>query len=359
METVRTFIVGPGDNAEENGYKQAHAYTIENEIKGSLKITKVDSVDPILRLKGAQFLLTGGPDGFEDQVLTTDENGEVLVEGLYPGTYTLTETLQPTNYHPPKPTEKTRTFTVEADATKSGKNLHEYSFTIKNDIIGSFKLTKVDWNIPGWRLANAKFLLTGPNGFAQTLLTDWQGEASVQGLYPGRYVVREIEAPLGYHLRTETWTFDVGPGQGKQHYTYTIDNVRITAALRIIKEDKRTPERRLAGAVFQLTSVQDPAFKQLLTTDAWGEAVITGLPLGEYVLTEVQAPKGYVLDKTPTRVLFTVNSYEATIRIPNTRLGGRLPRTGEDSPAPYYIGGMAILMLGLALLMWRPKRKPA
>lgn len=60
-------------------------------------------------------------------------------------------------------------------------------------------------------LAGATFLLTGPNEYSKTLVSDENGIISFDNLMPGTYTLSEISAPDGYKTTTETWTFVVSP----------------------------------------------------------------------------------------------------------------------------------------------------
>lgn len=80
--------------------------TLTNKlIPGSVKLTKVRAGYPNPKLKGAVFTLedetrqTGkDKDGLEPKELTTDDNGERIVENLNPGKYQFVETKAPAGY---------------------------------------------------------------------------------------------------------------------------------------------------------------------------------------------------------------------------------------------------------------------
>ena len=106
-----------------------------------------------------------------------------------------------------------------------------------------------------------------------------------------------------------------------------------------------------------------------------GEITIGNLLPGEYQLTEVQAPNGFILDSRP--VTFTINSDgtvtytggntkitfvnksasedPASFQISNTP-GVELPATGGPGTAAYTASGLA-LMLGAVWMLLRRKRE--
>lgn len=69
--------------------------------------------------------------------------------------------------------------------------------------------------------------------------------------------------------------------------------------IKVIKKDEqsRVP---LAGAKFQLESNKGVVLTG--ETDGKGEYTFTNLPFGDYILTEIAAPKGYILDKIPRSI---------------------------------------------------------
>lgn len=78
--------------------------------------------------------------------------------------------------------------------------------------------------------------------------------------------------------------------------------------LEITKVDADDASKKLAGATFEVYRAENGAAKgdpiQTVTTDQSGTAVVESLELkGQYVLVETAAPEGYLLDKTPVKVV--------------------------------------------------------
>lgn len=69
--------------------------------------------------------------------------------------------------------------------------------------------------------------------------------------------------------------------------------------IKVIKKDEQSTIP-LAGAKFQLESNKGVVLTG--ETDGKGEYTFTNLPFGDYILTEITAPKGYILDKTPRSI---------------------------------------------------------
>ena len=80
--------------------------------------------------------------------------------------------------------------------------------------------------------------------------------------------------------------------------TQTITNTKITADLKLLKVDTNNHRTILPGAVFALyknNGDDQPGgvVKENITTGANGQATVTGLVPGKYILRETKAPTGY------------------------------------------------------------------
>ena len=303
---------------------EAQSLMLYNSRKGSLTIRKVDSATGEA-LPGAQFRVTTatgdavtGTTGSTGSggIFTTDRNGEITLNRLQPGTYTVREVQAPDGY---VPDDQPRTVVLNADEAQS--------VTFANAPKGSLVLVKRD-AVTGAPLPGAEFQVTTAAG---TLVANNGGHTSSNGLYvtdeagqitltkldPGVYVVTEITAPEGYHLSADAQTVEV-----------TADDVQTLrfadeplAALTIRKRDAVTGAA-LSGAVFSVKDSEGRtigASDGLFTTGADGSATVTGLiPGTSVVVTETKAPDGYVL-----------NDHSQTIQI---RSGAANSVTFEDQP---------------------------
>ena len=74
----------------------------------------------------------------------------------------------------------------------------------------------------------------------------------------------------------------------------------------------------LDGVIGDSTLTQNGIF----TTDSSGEIRITNLAPGAYVLTEIKAPHGYVMDAPSTNVVIGEGVDTQTVVITNTPKGG-------------------------------------
>ena len=76
----------------------------------------------------------------------------------------------------------------------------------------------------------------------------------------------------------------------------------IVGNLEIVKLDKEDGKKYLKGAVFELSDVKGKQVTLKVTTDEDGKAIFSKLLYGKYILKEITAPEGYVLDQTQINV---------------------------------------------------------
>lgn len=96
----------------------------------------------------------------------------------------------------------------------------------------------------------------------------------------------------------------------------TIENtMRPGILIQKIDAESRKP---LANAVFRLERADGDVIREDITTGEDGTAYIENLDAGDYVITEVTAPSGYILDNEP-RTISVVPGETYTLTFENTR----------------------------------------
>ena len=177
---------------------------INEQITGSVKLTKVDRDYPENKLTGAEFHVWADANG--DELLTEEDIlFDSLVEtdtGIYElydlpfGGYFIKEIKAPDgfeldeNAYHFKISEDGQTVTVENEAGVGFLNAPK---------TGKLKIIKTSSN---GKVAGFSFLVTGPNGYEQTFTTDETGVIEIDGLRIGQYTVSEgsDDASEGYVL---------------------------------------------------------------------------------------------------------------------------------------------------------------
>ena len=250
---------------------------VENSTKSPLVISKIDSTTG-LPLAGAKFTVSS-LDGMTIRTGVTDENGKLVLTGIDPGWYNITEIEAPEGY-----VLNTEVYTIEV---KEGKTA---TVEITNTPQNGLWLKKVDAEtlLP---LAGATFeIYTMDDELIGEYTTNTSGTINTTNLLPGHYKLRETKAPDGYVLDKTCWTlFEMVEGETTM---LTIKNWK-QPVIRMEKYDKYTNER-LAGAEFEISTL-DGHIIGTYTTDVNGEAYSIPLDYGTYIVKEVKAPDGYKL----------------------------------------------------------------
>ena len=161
---------------------------------GSLRIVKIDA-DTKEGLAGVTFDLKKEETN-EVQPAVTNEEGVIIWEHLYPGTYTVTETSTQEAY---QINEEPILVLVEYNQQTELKLENEKKK-------GSIKIVKQDQENSEIKLSHVKFeLYDGQMNLLETLETDENGEAFSQ-VYPcihQKYYLKEVETVEGYILNEE------------------------------------------------------------------------------------------------------------------------------------------------------------
>lgn len=174
---------------------------------------------------------------------------------------------------------------------------------------GGLEVTKVDKDSPGTVLPGAKFELKNSKGESIGVKeTGADGKITFTKLLYDTYTLTELQAPAGYKPLTSPLTVKIdkevqSTGGVK---VLPVPNEKIPyiplGGLEILKVAKEDNSKVLPGAKFQLQDAglqKDPV---VLTTDKDGIARINGLIFGDYILKEIEAPAGYILDSTEHKV---------------------------------------------------------
>lgn len=153
----------------------------------------------------------------------------------------------------------------------------------------------------------------------------------------------------GEYYNTAWVTF---PDDESAHDTVTVETFKI----KIFKYDQANPETGLAGAKFTLTDSEGTVIATV-TSGEDGYAVIDGLDAGTYVLTETEAPDGYVKSDTPLTIVIPNDANSENVV--NVKFANsQIPHTGGTGTLMFTIGGVVIIaMAGVLLLASRKKKK--
>mgnify|MGYP000075942688 FL=1 len=272
--------------------------------KTRVKLNKVNEKG--IQLEGAEFSILGAEGKRavkfkkEGSVYTYSEDGGVTaitagnadIVGLPVGSYILRENNAPANY---VSLEDIR-FRVRADLYDKALKLTVANLPHENGI------AVLKESPDGTRLRGAVFTLyKADNTEVEKVTTDKAGVALFTGLNPGRYYIKETAAPEGYKLSDEEFDFTIdsngvlsGEGfSGDGLYTLTVKNSPLEYGFQVKKVSANDEGRTLLGAEFRILG---GGLDKRYTTGANGLTEQITLPIGEYTLTEMKAPEGYVIN---------------------------------------------------------------
>lgn len=310
---------------------ESKTLTFQNTPLNAIVVEKYDSVTHEA-LPGCTFQLrflggTSGTGGTTIGQKVTGKNGTAIWTGLTAGTYIVEEVDPADGYS-----------IINASETIYLADSGEQSVvTVRFDNApdGILLIRKVCSVNPSVTLANAEFKITYADG---TLIgdsngifrTDEHGEIRVPGLKPGKSViVTETRAPDGYLIDTQSQTVQIKEGRT---VSLTFKN-QPKGKLIIQKRDSATGQP-LPGAEFRVTTaagcevgldgvIGTATLTQngIFTTDGQGEITITNLAPGAYVINEIKAPTGYVMDRASTNVVIGKNGDTQTVIVKNSKAG--------------------------------------
>ncbi|MBP5717850.1 MAG: hypothetical protein J6X53_02570, partial [Abditibacteriota bacterium] len=366
-ETVEGFVLDPAPQSILIREGEVQRMLFFNSCQGSIHISKIDRVTG-QPLENAEFRITtvqGTPvDNYGGRVSTngiyrTDRNGEISVEGMNPGAYTVAETRAPAGY--------------VLDSQPQTVEVHEDDaqyLVFRNTPLQTLVIQKfadgTSRPLPG-----VTFLLTDADGRnigggSGEYTTDANGRLVVDGLEPGTVVVaREVRTVAGYHLNTTPQTIRIGvtgsaslmsagassgtssvtgsgntTGSGSVTGSGIATGTAVTGSVGtgsatgngnsltfydvplstlIIHKVSEVTNEPLAGCEFYVTDGTGRAIGStdgVYVTDEHGEITIRNLEIGTTVrVRETRTLPGYLLDEVPRDIeIQSSDTHELTFR---------------------------------------------
>ncbi len=211
---------------------------------------------------------------------------------------------------------------VGAVQQTGGFEFHNFKFNWQHwnkPSTGKVKIKKVDSNNDNKKLVGAKFHIEDSKGkVVGELITDEKGEMISKDLPIGNYTLVEVEAPKGYELLKEKITVKI---EKDAVVEIKIGNKKLPdpmGKMKLVKVDISDKNKKLAGAKFH---IEDPKGKIVgeLVTNEEGEVISKDLPIGNYIVVEIEAPKGYELLKDKIAVKIEKDTV-VEIKIGNKKL---------------------------------------
>ena len=293
---------------------------------GSLLITKVSDDEKHTPLSDVEFLLTDSSGNFigtNNGRYVTNSAGEILVEGLTPGT---TVVAREVRAKPGYLLDDSPQYAL----IRSGETV---GLEFRNAPAGNLVIVKRSSSGTHEPLEGVEFKITYADG---SFVPDENGQLSSNGLYytdregritisgvVGSLVVTETSSIPGYTIdeATRTQTVVVHPNDTQTLYFYN----RPETTLVLQKFIAGTDNEPLAGVEFLVTDSSGAVVgpnNGVYTTGADGRAVITGLTPGTTITArETRTVDGFVLDGSPQSILIKEGEVQ-TLTFWNAREGG-------------------------------------
>lgn len=293
---------------------------------GSLLITKVSDDEKREPLSDVEFLLTDSSGNFigtNNGHYVTNSAGEILVEGLTPGTTVVAREVRA------KPGYLLDDSPQYAQI-RSGETV---GLEFRNAPAGNLVIVKRSSSGTHEPLEGCEFRITyadgsfvpGENGQLSSnglYYTDREGKITISGVV-GTVVVTETASIPGYTIdeATRTQTVVVRPNDTQTLYFYNTPETTLV----LQKFIAGTENEPLAGVEFLVTdsagAVVGPN-NGVYTTGKDGRAVITGLTPGTTITArETRTVDGFVLDGSPQSILIKEGEVQ-TLTFWNAREGG-------------------------------------
>ena len=311
---------------------------IAENYQTKVKLNKVDEKEN--RLEGAEFSIFDAEGKqvtftnkdrvytyFEDGDVTAITAGNVEIVGLPVGSYILRENKAPENYIP----MEDMSFHVRAD-------LYDKALELTVENLPHEKGVAVLKESPdGTRLKGAEFALyEADNTEVEKVTTDKAGVALFTGLDPGSYYIKETAAPEGYKLSDKKFDFTIdsngvlsGEGfAGDELYKLTVENRPVEYGFKVKKVSTNDEGLTLSGAEFRILG---GGLDKRYTTGADGLTEQITLPIGEYTLTEMKAPEGYVIAGTGRHMSVRADG----IYLDGDKLTGTAEITVQNAPGSF------------------------
>ena len=293
---------------------------------GSLLITKVSDDEKHTPLSDVEFLLTDSSGNFigtNNGRYVTNSAGEILVEGLTPGT---TVVVREVRAKPGYLLDDSPQYAL----IRSGETV---GLEFRNASAGNLVIVKRSSSGTHEPLEGVEFKITYADG---SYVPDENGQLSSNGLYytdregkitisgvVGTIVATETASIPGYTIdeATRTQTVVVHPNDTQTLYVYNEPETTLVLE-KFIKGTDREP---LAGVEFLVTDGAGTVIgpnNGVYTTGEDGRAVITGLTPGTTITArETQTAEGFVLDGSPQSILIKEGEVQ-TLTFWNAREGG-------------------------------------
>ena len=260
-------------------YGEVAEVVFENEPYGNLRIEKTSNTG--MNLPGALITITHIESG-QRYTGETNSAGVAVFREIQPGAYRIEETAAPAGW---LLDDTIYTTTVIAGETTT--------FHLVNEELPGLRIIKYDRkNMVA--MPDVTFEVWRDGVSLGTFRTDEFGEILLTDVEPGTYRAVEVDTGSdGHILNTTPQEVELEAGDGIKELMFFND---VKPGLRLVKVDSADPSKVIPNVLFEIKSVAGDYGPKEFRTDENGEIVLSKLPAGAYVVTELSCP-GYVIDE--------------------------------------------------------------
>jgi uncharacterized surface anchored protein len=281
-------------------------------------VIKIEDIVTHQLLGGATFELyktdtaqSGSGSGTKIATMTTDGSGVIIISGLESGYYVVRQTVPPNNYHLSIDSEQ------HCYLKPDGTSVVELTFS--NYRYGGL-LVFLDDKDTGAPIAGATFKVTDVDGKVVgnsadgIYTTDAHGEFYLENLPAGDYVITQMTPAQGYAM-------DSSPNARNVRLQHTNADQSIFRAQfsnsplgsLLVRVRDSISNGPIAGARFSVR-LSGGADLGEFETGAGGTFTLSKIARGTYIITQISAPVGYLLESTAkTQYVGYVNTYAVDI----------------------------------------------
>lgn len=300
------------------------------ELENQQTVVKLGKVDATTGnyLPGATLQLSR-EDGSMEPITFVSEDKATEFRGLASGSYVLEELSAPAGY-----IETNSKITFELDSTGKTKNI-----SLKSDYITvSVQNKKLQIDTKG--VGGYQFELLTAGGEVLDTYKIGKEVFTSDALENGNYLLKQTKVPEGMVLNSNLYSFTISDTQTSDVVYFANDYTRVN-----FEKKEMLGGKNLAGAHFVLRNDQGEVVEEWTSTDV--VKTIEKLIPGQYTLSEVQAPSGYVLNQaSPTFEVEKTGDVQVVTMF--NALEVKVPNTSKNSLLYLFIGTI-IIMTGLGI----------
>ena len=277
---------------------------LENKLKrGNLKIKKID-FDTKIPIKDTEFII------MKDEKIIyqgrTNVDGIIELNDLVYGIYKIKEVMASNGY-------LLNEMIYEVKIDDENKDVY---IEIENELKkGDLKIKKIDFDTKT-PIKDTEFIIMKDEKIIYQGRTNVDGIIELNDLVYGIYKIKEVMASNGYLLNE--MIYEVNIDDESKDVCFEIENELKKGKLVIRKLDSSNG-RVISNVEFVIIKDNEVIYEGV--TNEYGEIEIDNLPLGIYIVKEVRASDGYILNEEEIEVsLDSEVKYIEIFNIPDTEV---------------------------------------